>query len=144
MSKFIPENISESAKSMGGSFLKAADFEGDGLVLQCEGMEKVKSNNPKFGANDQDTLYKQEILDIGDTFRYSFKTQEGENKTLESKSTAVFIAFNEANLENGEWVRISKTGKMDETRYNIERVDAPKTKYPQPEDVGVDLDKPPF
>lgn len=144
---FIPADVQEAAKKMGGKFIKAAEFEGDGLVLQCVSVEKVKSNNPKFGANDKDGLYKQEILGEGETFRYVFKTNDGEERVLESKSAAAFIGFNNAELEAGDWIRVSKTGKMDDTRYNIEKTDeAPAVGHrgmagveyptgPNPEDV---------
>ena len=125
---FIPADIKEKAKEAAENsrFIKAEHFEGEGLTLQCLGFEKFTASNPKFGADEKDALYKQDILAKGESFRYSFRNKEGEEKVYETKSAAIFIAFNDENLnlENGDWVRVSKTGKMDETRYTVEKVSA--------------------
>lgn len=129
----VPDDIKEAAASAGGGkFIKAEEFEGKGLVLKVKSFEKIKSKNPKFGANEKDALMDQGILKEGETFKYSFESGENdgdgfpEQRTVESKSLALFIAFSECDPEAGDWVRISKTGKMEETRYVVEKVEEPK------------------
>lgn len=145
MCALFDKETQEAASKMGGNFIKAAEFEGEGLTLQCVSVEKIKSNNPKFGANEKDALYKQEILTEGETFKYTFKTPQGNERVLESKSMAAFIAFNGAELEPGDWVHVSKTGKMDDTRYEVKKVEQPEVGHrgqnfaypegPNPDDV---------
>ena len=90
--------------------------------LQLMTAEIVKANNPKFGANEKDSLLKKGILKEGETFRYTFNNAKGEEKFYETKSTAFYVGVRQANLQGGEWVKASRTGKMEETRYTFEIV----------------------
>lgn len=132
----IPQEVKEAAdtaaESVGGRFIKAEEFEGDGVVLRVKGFDKIVSKNPKFGAGDKDALFTQNILEKGETFRYTFETGETnadgfpEQREYESKSLALFIGFKGCDPSEGDWVRISKKGKMEETRYDVKMVDEPE------------------
>ncbi len=128
----IPNDVKEAAKAAaeagGGKFIKAAEFEGQGLVLKVKGFEKMRARNPKYGAPADAALVDQKILEQGETFKYEFETDENdadgfpEVRTVESHSIALFIAYSECDPNVGDWVRISKKGKMDETRYSVDKV----------------------
>lgn len=123
----FPEDVREAADSMGGEFIKGAEFDGDGLTLQfSQPMEKLKASNPKYGAEEKDFLVKQEILEVGETFRYHFKTADGSERKIDSKSSPLFIGIKQCeDLGVGDWVKITRTGKTDKTRYVVEKVEAP-------------------
>lgn len=127
----IPKDVKDAASAAGGGnkFIKAEEFEGNGLLLKVVSFAKIKSKNAKFGANEKDALHQQKILGDGETFRYVFSTvlapdapadQFPEERVIESKSLALFIAFSQCDPEPGQQVRIRKEGKMEETRYTVE------------------------
>src|SRR5665213_2410504 len=115
---FFPDDVKEAADKIGGDWLKGSDFDG-GLVLQVsKPMEKIKSNNPMYGAQEDDFLVKQDILEEGETLRYTFTTPEGAEKKFDSKSAPFFLGFKQCEeLGVGDWVNITRTGKTDKTRY---------------------------
>ncbi len=123
MSIFPPE-IEEAASKLGGEFVKGSEFEGDGLTLQLvKAMEVVKSNNPKYGATETDFLVKNDILEEGETLRFTFKDSEGKERTFDTKSAPFFIAVKQVEeLGVGDWIHITRTGKTNETRYQAEKV----------------------
>lgn len=123
----FPDDVREASDKMGGEFIKAQEFE-DGLILQVtKPMEKIMSRNPKYGATKENYLVKQEILEIGQTFHYEFVNAEGEKRSHDSNSPAMFIGFKQCEeLGVGDWVRITRTGKTDQTRYTVEKVEAPQ------------------
>lgn len=120
----FPDDVREAADKMGGEFIKAAEFE-DGLVLQfSKPVEKIVSRNPKYGADEKNYLVKQEILAIGETFHYEFLTPEGDKRSHDSNSPALFIGLKQVEeLGVGDWLKITRTGKTDQTRYTVERVE---------------------
>lgn len=122
--KMMPEEVKEAADKLGGEWIKASEFTGNGLVLQiAKSMEKVSS---KYGALETDYLVKNEILEKGQTFRYSFNTSEGAERKIDSKSTPLFIGFKQVEeLGVGDWVKVIRTGEREETRFTVEKVDAP-------------------
>lgn len=119
--------VPEELQTGGGKFIKADEFL-KGLALEVVGFETIVAENKKFGADEKDYLFKEGKLKEGEAFRYAFKTfeKEGdkdffeEERTVESKSTAFFIAFSNLNPEVGDKVWITKTGKGDSTRYTAE------------------------
>lgn len=125
MSIFPPEVVA-SASQVGGKWIKASEFEGEGLTLKIKKVEKVRANNPKYGAEEKDYLVKNEILEVGETFKYLFEDAEGNEREHDSASTPMFIGFQQAELEGGEWVKIRREGKMDKTRYFVEKIEAPE------------------
>ena len=121
----FPSDVREAADKVGNEWIKGADFDGEGLTLQVEkALEKVQSNNPKYGAQETDYLVKNEILEKGETFRYTFKTAEGVERKFDSKSAPFFLAFkNCEELGVGDWVKITRTGQTTETRYEVVKTD---------------------
>lgn len=119
-------DVVEAAKKLGGNWIKAEMFEGEGLTLKINKVEKVTSRNPKYGAVAADYLVKNEILDVGETFHFIFEDASGEEKMLDSKSAPLFIGMQSAQVEAGDWVKITRTGKTDETRYEVVKVEAPE------------------
>lgn len=133
----FPDEVREAANQIGGEFIKGAEFDGDGLVLQVsKAMEKIKASNPKYGAEEKDFLVKQEILEVGETFRFYFKTPEGDERKIDTKSSPFFIGFKQCEeLGVGDWIRVTRTGKTDKTRYTVEKVDAPEVSTSPEEDI---------
>lgn len=123
---FFPEDVREAADKLGGDWLKGADFEDSPTLQLVRPMERIKSNNPKYGAQEEDFLVKGEILEVGETFRYIFKTPQGDEKKFDSKSAPFFLGFKQAHeLGVGDWIKITRTGKTDKTRYTVEKVETP-------------------
>src|SRR3990167_9249004 len=143
MTNIFPDDVREAADKIGGDWLKGADFEG-GLTLQVtKPMERIKSNNSQYGATDVDFLVKNEILEEGETFRYTFRTSDGSEKKFDSKSAPFFLGFKQCEeLGVGDWISVTRTGKTDKTRYSVVKVDAPeltpKMEYPEHEDISAD------
>lgn len=123
----FPSNVREAADKLGSNWIKGEEFEGDGLVLQLsKPMEVVKSNNPQYGAQEADFLVKNEILNVGETLRFTFATKEGTERQIDTKSAPFFIGIKQVEeLGVGDWVHITRTGKTNETRYTVEKIDAP-------------------
>lgn len=144
----FPEDIREAANKMGSDWIKGEEFDGEGLVLQLQKkMEKIKSNNPKYGATEKDFLVKNEILEIGELLRFFFVTSDGQERKFDTKSSPFFIGFKQCEETGvGDWVKISRSGKGDKTRYVVEKWEKPdplvkpkKAKQPEyPDEVNPD------
>lgn len=130
-------DVQEALNNAGGAWVKASEFEG-GLTLQVIKVEKVRPNNPKYGADDKNYLVKEEILDEGETFRYHFKDAEGNERQHDSSSAPMCIGFQQANVEPEDWVKITRTGKTDKTRYEVVKVAAPEKGKTAPQSVTTD------
>lgn len=133
-----PPEVEEAASKVGGKWIKASEFEGKGLTLTIVRVEKVKANNPKYGAEEKDYLVKNEILEVGETFKYVFQDEAGEEREHDSASTPMFIGFKQADIEAGDTVTIRREGKADKTRYFVEKVKSDDVKE------GADPDAIPF
>lgn len=125
MENFFPEDVKEAADNIGSEYIKGAEFDGEGLVLQLiKPLEKIKPANPKYAAVEADWLVKNEILEEGETFRFTFKTADGQERKFDSKSAPFFLGFKQVEeLGVGDCVKITRTGKTDKTRYTVEKVD---------------------
>lgn len=121
MNNFFPADVQEASSKITSNWLKGSDFEG-GLVLQvAKSMEKVKS---LYGAEEDDYLVEKEILAVGESFRYTFTDTAGAERKIDSSSTPFFIGFKQVEeLGVGDWIKITRTGKTDKTRYTVEKVD---------------------
>jgi hypothetical protein len=114
----IPENLSKHSSP----FLKGEDFEGAGQTLIIRGFSVKVADNAEYGADENNALFKQGKLELGQTMRYEFETEDGEEKVFESTSPGFFIAFNKLVPEGGETVRITREGKAMKTRYAITKI----------------------
>lgn len=122
MSKDLwPSDVRDAAAKMGGNWLKAEMFEGEGMVLTIKSVEKVKSTNPKYGAVATDYLYKNEVLELGETFHFIFVDSEGKEKMIDSKSSPLFIAMQQAQIEAGDTIHIKREGESEKTRYYVSK-----------------------
>lgn len=119
MAIFDSETMEKAGKT---DWYTGADFEGEGLTLQIKGVEKVKS---QYGASADNGMVEREILEEGQTFRYTFADSEGNEKNFDSHSMPFMIAMQSAEFNIGDWLRIKRTGKLRDTRYTAEKVDAP-------------------
>lgn len=121
----MSDDIKEASNNLTSNWLKGSSFEGKGLILQLiKPLEKVSS---QYGAEEDDYLVENNILEKGQSFRYTFKDAEGKEKKIDSCSTPFFIAFKQIEeLGVGDWVHITRTGKTDKTRYTAVKVDAPE------------------
>lgn len=124
MPGMIPDEVKSASDKLVSNWLKGSDFEGDGLVLQIsKPMEKVAS---QYGAEEDDYLVENKILEKGQTFRYTFTDLEGKERKIDSCSTPFFIGFKQVEeLGIGDWVKITRTGKTDKTRYKVDKVEPP-------------------
>lgn len=124
MTNIFPEDVNEAAKSLGSNWISAAEFEAGPVLQIAKPMEKLKASNPKYGAEEKNYLVTKEILAVGETFRYHFKTPEGEEKQIDSTSAPMFIGMRSVEeLGVGDWVKITRTGKTSETRFTVEKVE---------------------
>lgn len=123
----FPSDVREASDKIEGEWIQAKEFEGKGLTLQVEKpLEKMKSPNPKYGAKPENYLVKNNILEAGETFRYTFKSVGGNERKIDTNSSPFFIAFKQCEeLGIGDWVEIVRTGETTETRYTVEKVEAP-------------------
>lgn len=108
----------KEGESTSSRYLKSGEFEGEGLELQFVGMESVTANHPDYGANEADWLYKENKLQLGETFKYSFHNGT-EEKVYGTKSAGFFIAMRQADPALGDKLNISKSGENRNTRYAI-------------------------
>lgn len=117
MGYFKEKYPSEEGES---KYLKSVDFE-KGLEVEFIGEEKVKSNNPEYGANEADYLFKQNLLGKGETFRYCFIV-EGMEKFYDSKSAVFFISMKNADPNVNEGLHIQKVGEKKDTKWLIRKL----------------------
>jgi len=108
-----------SKKLMTNQYLKGTDFENEGITLTFKGVEKVKA---RFGASEDSKLVEKGILEEGEAFKYSFEDADGNERIFESHSMPFAVAMNTAEVNEGDKVHISRTGKTTETRYAVELV----------------------
>lgn len=114
----------EAAEKMGGGWVKAKEFEGAGLTLKIESTERIKS---QYGAKAEDGIVERGILEEGESFRFTFEDEEGNERKHDSSSFPMFIGMQQAELNFGDWLHIRKEGERDKTRYYVEVVEAPVT-----------------
>lgn len=119
MSIFDPKDMEKVGSN---SYLSGSDFEGDGQTLQIKSVEKIKS---QFGAGADNSMVEREILEEGQTMRYAFVDKDGNEKNFDSHSMPFMIGLNNADFNFGDWLHIQRTGKLRDTRYTAEKVDAP-------------------
>lgn len=120
MSIFSTE-IAEKMSNSSSDWLSGKDFEGQGLVLQIISVSPIAS---AYGVEEDDYYVQQEILKPGETFRYTFKDTDGNEKKWDTHSRPLAIGFQQSEAESNDWVRVSRTGSGKQTRYQVEKVDA--------------------
>lgn len=128
MALFDKDTMDKAGKS---NWLAGEDFE-NGLTLQIKSVEKVKS---QYGAKADSGMVEREILQEGETFRYTFVDGEGSEKQFDSTSMPFMIGMNSAEFNFGDWLLIKRTGKLRDTRYTAEKVDAPEVAELDPKDI---------
>lgn len=112
-------------------WLTGADFDGDGLTLKVVSVDKIAS---QYGADDAHSLVEKGVLESGQTFRYVFADPEGNERKFDSHSTPFMIAMNQSEFNFGDFLHITRTGKLKDTRYVAEKVDAPVLAAKTPEE----------
>lgn len=119
----FPPDVKEASDKLASNWLKGSDFDGEGQTLQLiKPLEKVKS---QYGATAGEYLVENNILEEGESFRYTFIDAQGIEKKIDSASTPFFIAFKQCeDLGVDDWIRITRTGTTTKTRYSIEKVEA--------------------
>lgn len=111
--------------------IKAAEFS-DGLTLQFVSVEKTKS---QYGAAEDAAIVERGILEEGEQFLYTFKDAQGDTRKHYSTSFPLFIAMQHAEIEENGWLLIKRTGTAKDTKYTVEKVEAPEQPITA-EDVG--------
>lgn len=104
----------------GSSFLKGADFDGDGMKLEVVGMEKFTPSDPKYGVKHtygaggaitkENWFVKHGILEEGQSFKYSFVV-DGVEKAFDNSSLSFYFAFTNLNPSRGDKVIIKRNMK---------------------------------
>lgn len=134
------------------NFLKGVDFDGEGLILEVVGMDKIVASDPKFGIKNEygaggvvtkeNWFITNDLLEEGETFRYTFK-QAGVEKTFDQSSVGFYFAFTNKDPKAGEIVSIKRTKKSNtDVKWDIEFVtDGPVVAV---EDEPKELDGIPF
>lgn len=115
----FPEEVKNALNAMSKESIRAAEFE-NVLTLQFLSVEKKKS---QYGAQEDSSIVERGILDEGETFQYTFKDREGDTRKFYSHSFPFLIAMDKAELGEGDWVKITRTGKAKDTKYDIEKVE---------------------
>ena len=125
----------ETVEKVGESkWLNGSSFEGEGLVLQIKAVDKIKS---QYGAKADNALVERGILEEGEMYRYTFEDTKGNERTFDSHSMPFMVGLNNAEFNFGDFLLIKRTGKLKETRYTAELVEAPVSSK-NPEDESLD------
>lgn len=137
----FPKDVQDKANAMGGMWLKGSDFE-NGLTVQIKSVEKVSS---KYGATEDSKMVEKGILEEGETFRYVFFDSEGHERKMDSNSMPFFIGMQNAEINIEDWLKITREGKGEKTRYYVEKVTKPEAPAPTILPTsGLDPDAMPF
>ncbi len=125
----FPEGVAEKA-SAGNLYLSNKEFIDTEWII--DQVEIVVAGLKKYGAVSGEFLFDNGILKEGETIRYNMIDKDGNKKAYDSKGTALFIAFKNAEvddrenktkgLDKGDKVMITKEGQGDTTRYTIKNV----------------------
>ncbi len=122
------KDIDEKVSTMTNEWIKAEEFT-KAPSFKFRGVEKVKS---QYGGKEENSIVEKGILEIGETFRYLFEDVEGNQRKHDSTSFPLFIAMQEAEINEGDWLKISKEGVTTKTRYYVEVVEEPKVSQAKP------------
>ncbi len=118
MSSIFPPEVSEALNKMDKEKIRATEFE-KGLTLEFVNVEKVAS---QYGATEDSAIVERGILEEGHQFVYTFKDSDGDTRKLYSTSFPFLIAMNQAELNTGDKVLITRTGKLKDTKYSVDKV----------------------
>lgn len=114
--------VDAAAEVLRKAKIKAKEFEGEGLVLQFLTVERVKS---QYGAEAEASIVEKGILEEGEQFAFDFLDAEGTRRRLWSTSMPFFVSMQQAEISEGDWLKIRREGVKDKTRYSITKVEAP-------------------
>lgn len=127
------KDIDEKVATMTNEWIKAEEFE-KSPILQFKSVEKM---NSQYGAKAADSIVTKKILEEGETFRYIFEDADGNSRKHDSTSFPLFIGVQEAEINEDDWLKITREGVKDKTRYYVEIVPQPvataKPKLPEGE-----------
>ena len=93
----------------GGNFIKGVDFD-DGLALVAVGMEKFKPGNAKYSVDEKSWFVKEGILEVGESFKYTFKVDDVV-KEYDNDSCGFYFAFTNLNPAEGAEIWIKRDMK---------------------------------
>lgn len=116
------KDVDEAADKMQKATIKAAEFEGKGLVIQFKSVEKKKS---QYGAEEDSSIVEKGILEEGEQFVFKFVDAEGDVRTLYTTSMPLFIGLKQVEFNEDDWLHIRREGSKAKTRYYVEVVEAP-------------------
>lgn len=117
-SNIFPPEVTEALNKMDKEKIKAAEFEA-GLTLEFVGVEKIKS---QYGAAEDSSIVERGILEESEQFVYTFKDMDGDVRKLYSTSFPFLIAMNQAELNVGDQILITRKGKLKDTKYTVEKI----------------------
>ena len=117
MTSIFPPEVSDALNKMDKEKIRAVEFE-KGLTMEFVSVEKVKS---QYGAAEDSSIVERGILEEGEQFVYTFKDIDGDTRKLYSASFPFLIAMNQAELNTGDQVLITRTGKLKDTKYTVEK-----------------------
>lgn len=110
----------DKANNMGGNFIKATEFEGEGLNLRIDTVEKVSS---QYGGKAEDSIVEHGVLEEGQSFRYTFTDKTDSQRKHDSASMPMFIGFHQADVNLGDFLNVKREGKVDKTRYHVTKIE---------------------
>lgn len=104
--------MSLEAPIKAGSYIRGAEFEGDGMALTVlAGPEKVPASEAKFGDDD------------GNVTQYPLGNDAGDAFVFQSNNKSLATQFNEAALEIGDKILIKRSGTGMKTAFTVEKVE---------------------
>ena len=116
MTSIFDQSVSEAIANMDKEIIKGVEFEA-GLTLQFIAVEKKKGG--QFGAAEDSSIVERGVLEEGEQFLYTFKDEDGFTRKLYSTSFPFCIEMEHAELAPETWIKITRTGKLKETKYEI-------------------------
>lgn len=117
----MPGIIPEDKLIPSVSYIKSADFAGDGLVLKVAGFKIYTPEDPKFAVEEDSFLVKEGIIEAGQAFQFTFTDEEGSEHVYNTKSSRFYNSFQKLNPAVGDSIHITRTGDGTNTQYSIVR-----------------------
>lgn len=113
------KQVNDAITAMDKEKISAKEFDGEGLTLQVVSVEKIKG---QFGAAEESAIVERGILEEGQQFLYTFKDKDGLLRKHWSTSFPMCIAMQRAEINEGDWIKITRKGSGKDTNYEVDKV----------------------
>jgi len=138
--EIFDDKYKEEVNEPTGLFLKAVNFEGEGLVVKLVSpVKRVKANDPRFGDK------------AGLTNEYEMEMKDGTTKVLTSSSPKLAKGLIDNQVQTGDWCRIKNAkvqGDNDKewTEWTVAKIqlEAPDVDTAKEFEAEPKVNEPPF